>query len=116
MLFGFGPSQRNFDRIARVADGWTVNPTDLGTFTDSVTLLRNTFEAHDREPDTARVQVSAAPVRRDNRSVDLSATADKVLDWSDRGASAVVLRPAVFDCAAEELPELLDWMTSIKEA
>ena len=32
------------------------------------------------------------------------------------GASAVVLRPAVFDCAAEELPELLDWMTSIKEA
>jgi len=116
VLFGFGPSRRNFDRIARVADGWTVNPTDLGTFTDSVTLLRNTFEAHDREPDTARVQVSAAPVRRDNRSVDLSATADKVLDWSDRGASAVVLRPAVFDCAAEELPELLDWITSIKEA
>ena len=79
-------------------------------------MLRNTFEAHDREPDTARVQVSAAPVRRDNRSVDLSATADKTRDWFARGASVVVFRPAVFDCAAEELPELLDWITSIKEA
>ena len=116
VLFGFGPSQRNFDRIARVADGWTVNPTDLGTFTDSVTLLRNTFEAHDREPDTARVQVSAAPVRRDNRSVDLSATADKVLDWSDRGASAVCFGLPYSIALPKELPELLDWMTSIKEA
>ncbi|MFE5642269.1 TIGR03619 family F420-dependent LLM class oxidoreductase [Rhodococcus sp. NPDC056516] len=116
VLFGFGPSQRNFDRIARVADGWTVNPTDLGTFTDSVALLRSTFESHDRDPDTARVQVSAAPVRRDSGSVDLSATADKVRDWFDRGASVVVLRPAVFDCAAEELPDLIDWMTNIKEA
>ncbi|BAH35800.1 putative oxidoreductase [Rhodococcus erythropolis PR4] len=116
VLFGFGPSRRNFDRIARVADGWTVNPTDLGTFTDSVALLRNTFEAHQRDPESARVQVSAAPVRRDNGSVDLSATADKARDWFARGASVVVFRPAVFDCAAEELPELLDWMTSIKEA
>ncbi|MEI4743041.1 TIGR03619 family F420-dependent LLM class oxidoreductase [Rhodococcus erythropolis] len=116
VLFGFGPSRRNFDRIARVADGWTVNPTDLGTFTDSVALLRNTFEAHQRDPESVRVQVSAAPVRRDNGSVDLSATADKARDWFARGASVVVFRPAVFDCAAEELPELLDWMTSIKEA
>ncbi|MGG7104305.1 TIGR03619 family F420-dependent LLM class oxidoreductase [Rhodococcus sp. 24CO] len=116
VLFGFGPSQRNFDRIARVADGWTVNPADLATFTDSVALLRNTFEAHDRDPDTARVQVSASPVRRDNGSIDLEATAEKAHDWSDRGASVVVFRPVVFDCASEELPELLDWMISVKES
>src|SRR3546814_7699494 len=67
VLFGFGPSQRNFDRIARVADGWTVNSTDLGTFTDSVTLLRNTCEAHDRVADTGSVQEVAAPARTANR-------------------------------------------------
>ncbi|MDI9916755.1 TIGR03619 family F420-dependent LLM class oxidoreductase [Rhodococcus sp. IEGM 1379] len=116
VLFGFAPSQRNFDRIARVADGWTVNPTDLPTFTDSVALLRNTFEAHGRDPQSVRIQVSAAPVRRDNGTIDLAATAERAHDLSDRGASVVVFRPAVFDCAAQELPELLNWMSNIKEA
>lgn len=115
VLFGFAPSQRNFDRIARVGDGWTVNPTDLPTFTDSVALLRNTFEAHGRDPQSARVQVSAAPVRRDNGIIDLAATGDNAHELYGRGASVVVFRPTVFDCTADELPDLLDWMISVKE-
>ena len=94
MIFGFARSRRNFDRIARVADGWTVNPTDLRTFTDSVALLRKMFEAHHRDPESALVQVSVAPERRDNGTVDYAATADKARDWHARGATVAVSDPS----------------------
>lgn len=116
VLFGFGPSQRNFDRIARVADGWTVNPTDLDTFADSVALLRKTFEDHDRDPSTAHVQVSAAPIKRDNGSVDYVASAEKAREWYDKGATTVVFRPVTFGITAEELPAVLEWIVSVKES
>lgn len=114
VIFGFGPSQRNFDRIARVADGWTVNPADMQAFSDSVALLRETFEAHGRDPLSAIVQVSVTPERRDNGTVDLDATADKALAWHAAGATVAVFRPATLCAAGEEVPELIEWAVALK--
>ncbi|QCQ92782.1 TIGR03619 family F420-dependent LLM class oxidoreductase [Rhodococcus sp. SGAir0479] len=116
VIFGFGPSQRNFDRIARVADGWTVNPADMRTFSESVTLLRETFEAHGRDPHSAVVQVSVGPERRDDGTVDLDATADKTRAWHAAGATVAVFRPATFCAAGEEVPELIEWAVGLKTA
>lgn len=114
VIFGFGPSQRNFDRIARVADGWTANPADMQTFSDSVALLRDTFEAHGRDPLSAIVQVSVGPERRDDGTVDRDATAEKALAWHAAGATVAVFRPATFCTAGEEVPELIDWAVELK--
>ncbi|QKT13536.1 TIGR03619 family F420-dependent LLM class oxidoreductase [Rhodococcus sp. W8901] len=114
VIFGFGPSRRNFDRIARVADGWTVNPADMQTFSQSVSLLRDTFAEHGRDPDSAVVQVSVAPERRDDGTVDLDATADKTHAWHDAGATVAVFRPATFCTAGEEVPQLIDWAVGLK--
>lgn len=114
VIFGFGPSRRNFDRIARVADGWTVNPADMQTFSDSVALLRATFEEHGRDPDSAIVQVSVAPERRDDGTVDLDATAEKTLSWHAAGATVAVFRPATFCTAGEEVPELIEWAVGLR--
>ncbi|GAB2632239.1 TIGR03619 family F420-dependent LLM class oxidoreductase [Prescottella soli] len=114
VIFGFGPSRRNFDRIARVADGWTVNPADMQTFSDSVTLLRDIFETHGRDPGSAIVQVSVSPERRDDGTADLGATAEKTLAWHAAGATVAVFRPATFCTAGEEVPELIDWAVGLK--
>ncbi|MFI1460739.1 TIGR03619 family F420-dependent LLM class oxidoreductase [Nocardia carnea] len=113
ILFGLGPSPRNFDRIARVADGWSVNPTDLPGFTGSVALLRDRFAAHGRDPGTLRIQVSLTPVRRSDGSVDLGATARAAQQYRRNGATAVVFRPTAFGREADRLPELLDWMVGL---
>lgn len=113
ILFGLGPSPRNFDRIARVADGWSVNPTDLPGFTDSVALLRDRFTAYGRDPDTVRIQVSLTPVQRPDGSADLDATARSAQQFWRNGATAVVFRPTSFGRTADQLPELLDWMISL---
>lgn len=115
VLFGFGPSRRNFDRIARVADGWTVNPTDMDSFVESVALLRRCFTEQGRDPDSARIQVSITPTRDTSGAVDLDATADRVRHWQRAGATVVVFRPAAFDCRAENVETLLDWMVGLKE-
>ncbi|MGW6693537.1 TIGR03619 family F420-dependent LLM class oxidoreductase [Rhodococcus sp. NPDC054953] len=115
VLFGFGPSRRNFDRIARVADGWTVNPTDMESFPESVAQLRECFADHGRDPGTARVQVSVAPVRTAAGAVDLDATAEQVRGWHRAGATVAVFRPASFGTATDGLASLLDWMVGVKE-
>ncbi|SDD13072.1 TIGR03619 family F420-dependent LLM class oxidoreductase [Rhodococcus tukisamuensis] len=114
VLFGFGPSKRNFGRIARVADGWTVNPTDMASFPQDVALLRECFAEHGRDPLSPRIQVSVTPERTVGGEVDLDATGEQALRWHDAGATVVVFRPAAFQTAAEDLPELLDWMVGLK--
>lgn len=115
IMLGFGPSQRNFDRIARVADGWTVNPADLLLFADSVALLRETFAAHSRDPHSVRIQVSVSPEMGADGSVDLDATARSAQQWYRQGATVVVFRPAAFGVDATQLPGLLDWMTDLAD-
>ncbi|MGW0045299.1 TIGR03619 family F420-dependent LLM class oxidoreductase [Rhodococcus sp. NPDC003348] len=115
VLFGFGPSRRNFERIARVADGWTVNPTDMAAFGESVALLRECFAEHGRDPDSARIQVSVTPVHDASGAVDLDATADRALQWHKAGATVAVFRPVAFGAAAEDVPDLLDRLVGLKE-
>jgi probable F420-dependent oxidoreductase len=114
VIFGFGPSRRNFERIARVADGWTVNPADMQTFSDNVTLLREVFAEHGRDPLSPVVQVSVSPERRDDGTVDYAATADKALAWHAAGATVSVFRPAAFCTAGEEVPQLIEWAVGLK--
>ncbi|TQF69021.1 TIGR03619 family F420-dependent LLM class oxidoreductase [Rhodococcus spelaei] len=115
VLFGFGPSRRNFERIARVADGWTVNPTDMAAFAENVALLRECFTEHGRDPHSARIQVSVIPERDANGTVNLDATAEKALRWHRAGATVVVFRPAAFAVGAEQVPALVEWMVGLKE-
>ncbi|MFD4182429.1 TIGR03619 family F420-dependent LLM class oxidoreductase [Rhodococcus sp. NPDC058514] len=114
VLFGFGASKRNFNRIARVADGWTVNPAGMATFTQDVALLRECFAEHGRDPSAPVIQVSVTPERTAAGDVDLDATAEKALFWHGAGATVVVFRPAAFGVSADEIPTLLDWMVGLK--
>ena len=114
VIFGFGPSKRNFDRIARVADGWTVNPADMPSFSASVALLRDTFEEHGRDTLSPIVQVSVSPQRRDDGTVDYDATEERAHALCDAGATLVVVRPTSFCREADEVSQLIDWAVGLK--
>ncbi|NLU83186.1 TIGR03619 family F420-dependent LLM class oxidoreductase [Rhodococcus sp. HNM0569] len=116
VILGFAPSARNFARLARVADGWTVNPADLPSFADGVALLRETFAEHGRDPLSPVVQVSVSPERRADGSVDYDATADRALSLHAAGATVVVFRPCVFCAAGHEIPQFLEWAVELKNA
>ncbi|GAB2635516.1 hypothetical protein GCM10027068_13760 [Prescottella soli] len=112
--FGMAPSQRNFDRIARVADGWSVNPNDMRGFAESVALLRATFAAHGRDPESAEVHIQLNPSRDSSGTVDLDATAEAAHRWHSAGATTIAFLPSRFDADANSIPELIDWMVGLK--
>lgn len=113
VIFGFAPSASNFDRVARVGDGWTVNPADLPDFPASVTRLRTAFETHGRDPAGLEVQVSLGFARSAEGELDLDRTAESVARRFDEGATTVMLRPSAYLKTADGLDDLLAWMSAL---
>lgn len=113
VIFGFAPSASNFGRLARVGDGWTVNPADLPDFPAAVSRLRAAFEAHGRDPHALEVQVSLGFARTKSGELDLDRTADFVARRFEEGATTVTLRPSPYLDSADGLDELLAWMAGL---
>ncbi|WP_024794368.1 TIGR03619 family F420-dependent LLM class oxidoreductase [Tomitella biformata] len=113
VIFGFAPSASNFDRLARVGDGWTVNPADLPDFPAAVDRLRAAFEAHGRDPGSLEVQVSLGMARTTAGELDLERTAASVARRFDEGATTVMLRPTAYLETADGLDDLLAWMGAL---
>lgn len=114
VIFGFAPSASNFDRVARVGDGWTVNPADLKDLPDAVRRLRAAFEAHGRDPETAEVQVSLGFARAKDGDLDLDRTAATVAQMKEAGATVTVLRPSVYMKSPDGMDEVLAWMSALR--
>ena len=115
ILLGFAPTDRNFERIARVADGWAVNPVDLPSFAERTAALRRIVAAHGRDPAQLEIEVQFAPARKTDGAIDLDATTESAIQWASAGATT--LSPLVISwCrAADEVDGLLDWALGLKE-
>lgn len=113
VIFGFAPSASNFDRLARVGDGWTVNPADLPDFPAALARLRAAFEAHGRDPDSLEVQVSLGMARTKSGELDLDRTAASVSRRFEEGATTVVLRPTAYLGSADGVDEVIAWMAGL---
>lgn len=113
VIFGFAPSASNFARLARVGDGWTVNPSDLPDFPAAVTRLREAFAAHGRDPEALDVQVSLGMARTKAGELDLERTAASVARRFDEGATTVVLRPSAYLESADGAADLVAWMGTL---
>ncbi|WP_026303454.1 TIGR03619 family F420-dependent LLM class oxidoreductase [Jongsikchunia kroppenstedtii] len=115
VIFGMAPSQRNFERIARVGDGWTVNPADMPQFEEGVALLRRCFEEHDRDPDTAEVQVLLPLIEDRSGNVDFDAIMATAHEWSEQGATTLLVRPSVLRVGVDDLDDFLAWTIELKQ-
>lgn len=114
ILLGFAPTDRNFERIARVGDGWAVNPVDLPTFAERTAALRRIVAAHGRDPDQLEIEVQFAPVRHADGSIDLDATDASARAWAEAGATTLTPLLIAWRQSAEGFDSLVDWAIGLK--
>ncbi|HLG86827.1 MAG TPA: TIGR03619 family F420-dependent LLM class oxidoreductase [Alphaproteobacteria bacterium] len=115
VLLGFAPTDRNFERIARVADGWAVNPTDLPSFGERVAALRKILAAHGRDPNKIEIEVQFAPVRGKNGGIDWDATAASAADWTKAGATTLSPVALQFCRTPADVETLIDWLLALRD-
>ncbi|MDH6280550.1 TIGR03619 family F420-dependent LLM class oxidoreductase [Prescottella agglutinans] len=114
VIFGMAPSKSNFDRIARVGDGWTVAPADLPRLEESIELLRNCFAEHDRDPDSAEVQIMLPTIDDGSGGVDFDAMTASAKVAQESGVDTVLVRPSALPIGADDLDAFLEWATGLR--
>jgi probable F420-dependent oxidoreductase len=114
ILLGFAPTDRNFERISRVADGWAVNPIDLPAFAERAASLRRIVEAAGRDPASLEIEVQFAPIRRADDRIDFDAMEGAARAWKEAGATTLTPLLISFCRSAGEIDTLLAWLQSLK--
>jgi probable F420-dependent oxidoreductase len=115
VLIGLTPTPRNIERIAKVAQGWAVNPAGLDTFGDNVAALRKAFVAEGRDPDKVEVHMGAGPVHKSDGSIDYAATREAALPWAKAGATCLSFRAADFCRSPADVEAFFDFLIGMKK-
>jgi probable F420-dependent oxidoreductase len=114
LLLGFAPTDRNFERIARVADGWAVNPAGLSEFAERVTALKRITAAHGRDPETLEIEIQFAPARKSDGAIDYAASAEAAVAWAKAGATTLSPLLIGFCKEAKEIDGFMNWVLELK--
>jgi probable F420-dependent oxidoreductase len=114
LLLGFAPTDRNFERIARVGDGWAVNPAGIGEFAERVTALKRITAAHGRDPETLEIEIQFAPIRKTDGAIDYAASAEAAVAWAKAGATTLSPLLIAFCKEAKEIDGFLNWVMELK--
>jgi probable F420-dependent oxidoreductase len=116
LLLGFAPTDRNFERIARVGDGWAVNPAGLNEFAERTAALKRIVAAHGRDPETLEIEVQFAPVRKASGEIDFGACAEAAHAWAKAGATTLSPLLITFCRDAGEIGGFLNWVRELKRS
>ncbi|MGW0176802.1 LLM class flavin-dependent oxidoreductase [Rhodococcus sp. NPDC003322] len=114
MVFGVAPSKRNFERIARVGDGWAAAPADVNQLEEGLTLLHRCFEEQGRDPRVAEVQMIIPPVRDNAGAVDYGAMTTAAEKAVDAGVSTVLVQGSMLVKTSDDIDPVLTWLTGLK--
>ena len=114
LLLGFAPTDRNFERIARVGDGWAVNPVHLGEFAERVSALKRIAAAHGRDPDALEIEVQFAPQRKADGNIDFAASEAAAVEWAKAGATTLTPLVISFCKTPADVDRLLSWVGELK--
>jgi alkanesulfonate monooxygenase SsuD/methylene tetrahydromethanopterin reductase-like flavin-dependent oxidoreductase (luciferase family) len=114
LLLGFAPTDRNFERIARVADGWAVNPAGIGEFAERTAALKRIVAAHGRDPDALEIEIQFAPPRKADGAIDYTASIAAAKTWAKAGATTISPLLISFCREAGEIDGFLNWVAILK--
>jgi alkanesulfonate monooxygenase SsuD/methylene tetrahydromethanopterin reductase-like flavin-dependent oxidoreductase (luciferase family) len=111
----FRATDRNFARIARVGDGWAVNPVNLGEFAERAAALKRIVAAHGRDPEALEIEVQFAPIRNADGAIDYAACEQAAQAWAEAGATTLSPLLITFCKTAAEIDPFLRWMGQLRE-
>ena len=114
ILFGLHPTLANFDRIARLGEGWAVNPAHMPHFAERAAELRRAFTDHGRDLDDLEIHVGQGVVRSADGSLDKAETRRRALALPDAGATTVTFSVAEFCETAGDIDEFLEFVVGLK--
>ncbi|HEY3694024.1 TIGR03619 family F420-dependent LLM class oxidoreductase [Phenylobacterium sp.] len=114
ILLGFNPTPKNIDRIARLAQGWAVDPAYRSIFADKVKELRAAWAQHGREPGKIEIHVAQGVVRTADGALDLAAIKAGAKALEAEGATMVTMRLADFCRTRADIDGMLDFAVSLK--
>ena len=111
--FGIGPSDRNIERIASVADGWAPLKVPLDAVTGTTKRIKKRMEELGRDPSGFRVRLHLDPVFVNDRP-DLDATVAQAPKLRDAGATDVDIFVAAFVAKPEDLAPFIDKYAAVR--
>jgi probable F420-dependent oxidoreductase len=114
MLFGLGPSTKNLDRIARLAQGWAMAPSDRPLLRAKARELASLSERHGRDPSDLEIHVGQSAVQAVDGSLDRGAVRSAAKAAIDDGATTLGFLATGFCRSAREVDEFLDFIVDLK--
>lgn len=114
VLLGLAPTDRNFERIAKVGDGWAVNPVEVDVFAERLAALRQAFAKQGRDPKAIEVDVQLVAVNDAKGAVDWPATRESAKRWSNAGTTMLTPVAVQFCRTPDDVERLIDWLVALK--
>lgn len=106
-LFGLGTSDRNVERIARVADGWCpllVSPEEVK---ETLAKIKARMAELDRDSSDFIVRLHANPIERDGRA-NFDATVAAIPEMLEAGATDISIATMDFCASPDEFEDFVD--------
>jgi probable F420-dependent oxidoreductase len=116
--FGLPPTERNFERIARLGGGWYPMERDPSVLAPAIERLRARYREHGRDVDDLTVRVTVLPtVTRADGRPDLSHTLEvDVPALARAGVTTVELHPFMYCRGPEDVESFLRAIVGAKGA
>jgi len=108
------PTDKNFQRIAALGDGWLPMERDPAKLAEHIERLRNAFRANGRDPAGIAVRAVAPYVFRDDGLADMDRTLKAVPALIAAGVTVVEFHPAWFGKGEGDFDTILEGMVSIR--
>jgi probable F420-dependent oxidoreductase len=112
--FGLAPSERNFERIAELGDGWIPMEQDTARLGEAIARLRVAFAKRGRQASELNVRVVPATQLVDGRP-DLAATLARVPEYVAAGATEIEIHPIGFCASPADLDAVVDALVAVKQ-
>jgi len=114
--FGLGvPSERNFDRIAELGDGWFPMEQDSEKLAPQIAALKRAFAARGRDPGSVAVRVMLDPFYTADGSADLDANLAKVSALVAAGVTTMCFPARAYCRSIDDFEPFLDRILALKD-
>jgi probable F420-dependent oxidoreductase len=111
---GLGATERNVERIARLADGWMAPPYEVSVIADGVRKIKAAMPKYGRDPSTLPVRALLMPVFQPDGRPDIDATFAMADDLVAAGATELETTLRGLCSSANDIEPVMDRLLALK--